>query len=90
MKADKINKTWFKNNLKKGNLLVKCTGQYSDDYYRDYLNNYGKTGEFIEVDLEKFDDWYVKCLTLWGDKNGVINACFASCEWYEFKLKTVN
>jgi hypothetical protein len=82
-----IHKTWFKNQLKKGNLLVKCTGKYTDDYFFDASTNFSQSKEFTPASPNMFDDWYISCLHIWGDKTGEISVCFASCEYYTFKVK---
>jgi hypothetical protein len=81
-----INKTWFKNQLRKGNLLVKCTGKYTDDYAFDNATNFSSDKEFKKADANMFDDWYLGVLKVWGDKQSEINACFAHCEYYTFKV----
>lgn len=81
-----INKTWFKNQLRKGNLLVKCTGKYTDDYAFDNSNNFSKENEFKKADPNMFDDWYISVLKIWGDKQNEISVCFANCEYYTFKV----
>ena len=82
----KINKTWFKNQLKKGKLLVKCDGKYSDDYAFDNSINFKKDKEFKKADPNMFDDWYLSILHVWGEKEGEISASFANCEYYTFKI----
>ena len=81
-----INKTWFKNRLNEGKLLVKCLGRYTDDYAFDASSNFGKTAEFVPVPANKFSDWYIGVARISGDKNGIIEMDFASCEYFEFKL----
>lgn len=81
-----INKTWFKNQLRKGNLLVKCTGKYTDDYAFDNSTNFSREKEFKKADVNMFDDWYLSVLKVWGNKQGEISACFANCEYYTFKV----
>jgi hypothetical protein len=81
-----INKTWFKNQLKKGNLLVKCTGKYTDDYAYDNATNFSTDKEFNKADANMFNEWYLSVLKVWGDKQGIIHASFASCEFYTFKI----
>ena len=87
MKANRIHKTWFKNQIKKGNLLAKRTGRYTDDYAWDAATGFGQQKEFNEITGDLFGDWYIDALFLYGDKNGMINGCFASCEYWEFKVK---
>jgi hypothetical protein len=81
-----INKTWFKNRLKEGKLLVKCCGRYTDDYAFDASNNFGKTDGFVVATAKKFDDWYIGVSRISGAKDGIIEMDFASCEYFEFKL----
>ena len=81
-----INKTWFKNQLKKGNLLVKCTGKYTDDYAYDNATNFSREEEFTKADANMFTEWYLGVLKIWGDKQGIIHAAFANCEYYTFKV----
>lgn len=81
-----INKTWFKNQLKKENLLVKCTGKYTDDYAYDNATNFSTDKEFNKADSNMFSEWYLSVLKVWGDKQGIIHASFANCEFYTFKI----
>jgi hypothetical protein len=81
-----INKTWFKNQLKKGNLLVKCTGKYTDDYAYDNATNFSREELFAKAEANMFSDWYLSVLKVWGDKQGIIHAAFANCEYYTFKV----
>lgn len=88
--AQKINRTWVKNRIASGELLVRCTGNYTDDYAFDNSNKFGKTDwkPANEVfNKENNTLWKMDSMYLWGEKEGVINGCFASCEWYEFKIK---
>lgn len=80
-----INRTWFKNQMRKGNLIVKCTGKYSDDYAFDAAYNFQKDEHFDVADKNYFDDWYLTKVRIYGDKQGEISVCFASCEYYTFK-----
>lgn len=82
-----INRTWFKNRLKKGELLVKCKGRYTDDYVYDAAYNFFEDKNFKPASPDLFKDWYLDRINIYGDKNGIINVSFASCEFYEFKLK---
>lgn len=86
MRNNKINRLWFKNRLKAGELLARCTNKMTDDYAWDHSINYGTEKEFTPATTEKFDDWFIDKSYIWGDKDGVMNFCFASCEFYEFKL----
>ena len=81
-----INKTWFKNRLRKELFLVKCTMKLTDDYSYDAGTNFGKT-EWQEVNQKMFSDWLISASNISGDKNGIIELCFASCEYYKFQLK---
>ncbi|MBC7749780.1 MAG: hypothetical protein H7Z76_14615 [Methylotenera sp.] len=54
-----INKKWFKNQLLKGNLLLRCKAKYSDDYGYDASVEFGVENEFSEAKPDKFDEWYV-------------------------------
>jgi hypothetical protein len=59
-----INKTWFKNQLKKGNLLVKCTGKYTDDYAYDNATNFSTKKEFTKKKLKKIGIFLSMCLLI--------------------------
>ena len=87
MKTSKINRTWFKNRMKKGELLVKCGAKYTDDYAFDNAYNFFKEDNFKECPPDFFRDWYLSKINIWGDKDGIIDVSFASCEFYEFKLR---
>lgn len=87
MTENKINKTWFKNKLKKGEFVFLCNGRYTDDFAHDLDVNYGITEVWQPATEKLFSDWYIKCSSLWGDKDGIINLNFANCEDYEFRLK---
>jgi len=82
-----INRTWFKNQMRKGNLLVKCTGKYSDDYAFDAAYNFMKDDTFEDCKTDYFNDWYMSRIHIYGNKAGIINVSFASCQYYEFKVK---
>lgn len=84
-----INRAWFKNQLRKGNLQVKCTGKYSDDYAFDNSVNFFTDKEFKDATIDLFDDWYLSVIRIWGEKTGLINVNFANCEYYTFKLKSI-
>lgn len=84
--SNTINKTWFKNRLRKGQLLVKCTGKYTDDYAYDAATNYSTEKEFKPATPDMFDDWYIRASHIYGDKAGEIKLTFAMCQYYEFKL----
>ena len=81
-----IHRTWFTNQLRKGNLLVKCTGKYTDDYAYDNDVNFHRDSDFKPAKNDLLSDWYISCSRIYGDKNGIINLCFARCESYEFKV----
>ncbi len=88
-----INKTWFKNRFRKGLFMYKQDYKYTDDYAWDYANDYGQDKEFTdcaeEGTQEYFDDWYIKCLRITGDKNGYFDVTFAGSTSYTFILKEV-
>ena len=75
--------------MRKGNLLVKCNGKYTDDYAYDNDTNFSRTKEFKPADKMLFDDWYLSKIRIWGDKDGEINVVFASCEYWDFKVAKV-
>lgn len=80
-----INRTWFKNQLRKGNFLYEITGDYSE-----YNLDAGQTGEsrgLRAAPKDLFDDWYLSKIHIYGDKNGVIHVSFASSTYYNFILK---
>lgn len=81
-----INRTWFKNQLRKGNLLVKCKGKYTDDYAFDAANHFFKDKDFVQAEPNLFDDWYLSKINIYGEKTGEISVSFASCEYYTFKV----
>lgn len=83
-----INRTWFKNQLRKGNLLVKCKGKYTDDYAFDAASNFFVDSEYSEASPDLFDDWYLSVISIYGEKESVIHVCFANCEYYDFKINT--
>jgi hypothetical protein len=89
MKNERINRRWFKNQLEKGNILVKCNGKYTDDYAFDNAFNFFINDEWTKATAQKFCDWYIKCMHLYGDKSGIISGSFASCEYWSFKLKSI-
>lgn len=84
--SDTINKTWFKNRLRKGQLLVKCDMKLSDDYAYDAATNYSTEKALRPAAPDMFNDWYINRSHIYGDKAGEINLTFASCEYYTFKL----
>lgn len=88
--SETINRTWFKNQLRKGNLLVKCTGKQTDDYAFDYAYKFFEDSDYLQAEPDYFNDWKLRKIHIWGDKNGLITVAFASCEYYNFKLKGVN
>lgn len=90
MASKTVNKLWFKNQLSKGNLLVKCKYKYSDDYAFDSYTHYGTETEFRQATENEFDSWYVGVSRITGDKEGIIDMHFAHCESHEFKLKPLN
>ena len=81
-----INRTWFRNQLRKENLLVKCTGKYSDDYAYDNETNFSREKDFKKAGKDMFEDWYIDRVRIYGDKEGEISVVFASCEYYTFKV----
>lgn len=83
-----INRTWFKNQMRKGNLIVKCTGKYTDDYALDNYRNFGIQHTFEPASKDYFDDWYLSKIRIRGEKDGEIFVSFASCEFFTFK--TIN
>lgn len=86
-----VNKVWFKNRLKNGELLVRCVLKQSDDYAYDAATNYSTEKDFRQADKDMFStvgqDWYIRTSRLYGDKDGLMKLSFASCEYWEFKLK---
>ncbi len=64
MKNDRINRRCFKNQLEKGNILVKCNGKYTDDYPFDNAYNFLINDEWTKASAQKFCDWYIKCMHL--------------------------
>ena len=82
-----INRTWFKNMMRKGALLVKCDGKYTDDYALDYANDYSVDKFYKDAGTEYFNDWKLSRISIWGNKEGLINVSFASCEHYTFLVK---
>lgn len=81
-----INRIWFKNQLRKGNLLVKCKGKYTDDYAYDNHTKFSRDTDFKVAKEDLFDDWYLSEIKIWGDKEGEISVSFAFCEFYTFKV----
>lgn len=92
--SDTINRTWFKNRLRKGELLVRCKGKYTDDYAYDAATGYSTEKEFRLAPKDMFlhlangdnKEWYISRSYIYGEKTGIIHLSFASCEYYEFKL----
>jgi hypothetical protein len=86
MKTGSINRRWFKNQIEKGIVLVKCNGKYTDDYAYDNAYNFFKDSEWSKATSEKFNDWYIKAMHLYGDKLGTFHGSFAQCQYWEFKV----
>jgi len=82
-----INRTWFKNQLRKGNFVYKCLGKYTDDYAYDADVKFHRMDEFKPAEPNLFDDWYISTIRIYGNKEGIIHVNFAGCEDYEFKIK---
>lgn len=82
-----INRTWFKNAMRAGKLLVKCTGKYTDDYAFDAAYNFGKDDFYQDCPPDYFNDWKMSVIRIWGNKNGNIDVSFASSEHYDFLVK---
>lgn len=79
-----INRTWFKNMLQAGKLLVKCDGKYTDDYAYDAADNFGRENFYKPAPANYLTDYKLKCISIYGNKEGFINVSFASCEHYTF------
>ena len=86
-KEGTINRLWFKNQMRKGNFLVKCNGKYTDDYAWDNDNKFFEDKDFKECKPDLLNDWYISCCHIYGTKTGIIKVSFAMCEWWEFKVK---
>lgn len=86
MKATRINRRWFKGQLAKENILVQCKGRYTDDYAFDNAYNFFIDNEWSKATTDKFNDWYIKCMHLYGSKTEGFSGSFASCEYWEFKV----
>jgi hypothetical protein len=82
-----INRIWFINRLKNGELLYRCDGKYTDDYAYDAAYNFFKTETFEPAPPDLLSEFVLSRAKIWGDKNGEIHFCFASCQYYTFKLK---
>ncbi|RLD57126.1 MAG: hypothetical protein DRJ01_14260 [Bacteroidetes bacterium] len=99
---DKINKLWFKNQIKKGNIEARMTQRLSDDYAYDNEVAKKLPTEWTTVkwDNEKnegvakwkdftetFDNHTLNGMRIYGDKNGIIEGHFASWWAFEFRVK---
>lgn len=82
---EKINKKWFKNRLKKGELEFICKERLTDDYAFDAANNFFASKKWAKATESRFSEWFINASVLWGDKAGTINLSFANSEIYEFR-----
>lgn len=91
-----VNRGWLKREVAKGNMMVRCCYHMTDDYARDYADNYGKT-DWIKVGIkeqhngeeETYDipEWYFKSQSgcAYQDDKGKINLIIHSNLAYELK-----
>ncbi|KYM48135.1 hypothetical protein A2U04_05260 [Fusobacterium necrophorum subsp. funduliforme] len=90
LKVKKITKTTLKKILKHGDTVVTVKNRYSDDYYRDYINNYDKN---VIVQNEKFlkeiDEYPIKIVDFDERKKTIFLFMNGYSEEYEVKNKNI-
>lgn len=90
LKIKKITKTTLKKILKHINTVVTVNSRCSDDYYRDYINNYDKN---VIVQNEKFlkeiDEYPIKIVDFDENKKTIFVFMNGYSEEYEVKNENI-
>ena len=82
-----IKRNWLKKQIELGNIEIKCTGVYTDDYAFDSAYNYQKS-DWKKADIKNYSDQDFKYKSGYAyiDENGLIHWIMLCNHYYECRL----